>query len=105
MNHGSIWWHKSFEWMLPDLRSVYSYIPYNTNNFIVLTMYLSIPLYEKLIQLQYNSFSCDMPWWSNFHWICHCNIYCDIVPNLTVFPDIGGMYDTMPRALGPTLGP
>jgi len=42
--------------MLPDLRLVYSGIPDNTNNFIVITMYLSITLYEKILQFQLKSF-------------------------------------------------
>jgi len=41
--------------MSPDLRSVYSCIPDNANNFIVVAMYLSIALYEKILQLQLKS--------------------------------------------------
>jgi len=41
--------------MSPDLRSVYSCIPDNATNFIVIAMYLSIALYEKILQLQLKS--------------------------------------------------
>jgi len=41
--------------MSPDLRSVYSCIPDNATNFFVVAMYLSIALYEKILQLQLKS--------------------------------------------------
>jgi len=79
INHGYIRWHECFSCMSPDLRSVYSCIPNNTNNFIVITMYLSITLYEKILQLESKSFftwyavmnkiSFGMSLW-HFQWHC-----------------------------------
>jgi len=60
-------------------------LAYNTNNFIDLMMYLSIALYMKqYYNCNLNHFSHDMPWWTKFHWKCHCDIICDIAPTLRV---------------------
>ena len=72
-----------------DLRSVYSCIPDNATNFFVVAMYLSIALYEKILQLQLKSIFTRYAVMNKIllkmslrHFLRHCpdlnnlNIYC-----------------------------
>ncbi len=44
LNQGNIQWHVYFEWMLPDLRSVYGYIPCNMQKLIDLDNVIVSPI-------------------------------------------------------------